>query len=149
MLLTPDGLQFCCGATQCDSKPISVRERLNKLTIRVSVGGFSVETIVDTGGAFLILNAEIAAMLHLHPGEILERETLYIRGARVAGSLYRLELSIVPEEGHGTRIRFDVSAFVPDDDWDLPSFLGWHACLERIRFAVDPIQELFYFGATQ
>jgi hypothetical protein len=31
--------------------------------------------------------------------------------------------------------------------WDLPNFLGLSGFLERIRFAVDPGSNLFYFGA--
>jgi hypothetical protein len=28
----------------------------------------------------------------------------------------------------------------------LPTYLGWHGCLERLCFAVDPIREQFFFG---
>lgn len=47
---------------------------------------------------------------------------------------------------------FDVTAFVPHltpgENWPFPTFLGWHCCLERIRFAIDPAEEKFYFGPT-
>ena len=45
----------------------------------------------------------------------------------------------------------DATVFVPDlkpdQAWgDLPSFIGLSGCLERMRFAVDPATEMFYFG---
>jgi hypothetical protein len=51
----------------------------------------------------------------------------------------------------GESLTFEATAFLPETetqgDWALPSFLGWQGCLERIRFAVDPAEEVFYFGA--
>ena len=29
---------------------------------------------------------------------------------------------------------------------ELPSILGLHSCLERVRFAFDPATDTFYFG---
>ena len=41
----------------------------------------------------------------------------------------------------------DVEATVfQSPDWRGPSFLGYQGLLQRIRFAVDPETNLFYFG---
>jgi hypothetical protein len=58
-------------------------------------------------------------------------------------------LSVKLEATIGTSIDVDATAFVPDVEefWgDLPSFIGLMGFLERIRFAVDPSTDTFYFG---
>jgi hypothetical protein len=32
------------------------------------------------------------------------------------------------------------------DDWPGPPILGWRGCLERFRFAIDPMDNWFYFA---
>ena len=52
----------------------------------------------------------------------------------------------------GESLTFEATAFVPELDhgetWPLPSYLGWQGCLDRIRFAIDPVDEVVYFGAA-
>jgi hypothetical protein len=47
-------------------------------------------------------------------------------------------------------VQVDSTAFVPDTSHEavpeLPSILGLHGCLERVRFAFDPHTDTFYFG---
>jgi hypothetical protein len=31
-------------------------------------------------------------------------------------------------------------------DWPGPTVLGWRGCLDRFRWAIDPDDEVFYFG---
>jgi hypothetical protein len=53
----------------------------------------------------------------------------------------------------GEPLTFEATAFVPElehgETWPLPSYLGWQGCLDRIRFAVDPADEVVYFGAVE
>jgi hypothetical protein len=65
------------------------------------------------------------------------------------GRLYRLTLTLLADQGEDVMIQ--TTAFVPEPEeaehWgDLPCLLGLYGCLERVRFAVDPRAELFYFG---
>jgi hypothetical protein len=66
----------------------------------------------------------------------------------VRGTLHRLTLTLLAEEGEDVQI--DTTAFVPDTSYEgvpaLPSILGLHGCLERVRFACDPHTDTFYFG---
>jgi hypothetical protein len=67
----------------------------------------------------------------------------------VHGRLYRLNLTLLADEGEDLTIQ--TTAFVPEPDeaegWgDMPCILGLYGCLERLRFAVDPHTEPFYFG---
>ena len=39
----------------------------------------------------------------------------------------------------------DATWFVAPD-WPGPSVIGWRGCLERMRFALDPGEEAFYFS---
>jgi hypothetical protein len=67
----------------------------------------------------------------------------------LSGDLYRLPLRLIASEGNAIEIQ--ATAIVPDlnqDHWrDAPTFLGFRDCLDRLRFAIDPSEEKFYFGA--
>jgi hypothetical protein len=86
--------------------------------------------------------------------------------ARAAGWQFSLDL---PAQGISTRLgHFDgvidrmALTFVGVDDeelpvdatwmiiadWPGPTVLGWRGCLERMRFAVDPLDNWFYFAAA-
>jgi hypothetical protein len=86
---------------------------------------------LDTAAAWTILDAPIAGELALfdRDGEIVRLST---RQGTMAGRLVRTSLEIVAEEG--------------DSQWTHGSFLGYGGLLERIRFAVDPGTDSFYFG---
>jgi hypothetical protein len=105
---------------------------------------------VDTGGVYLFCHPEIARRLSLTLAEALsEVQTILFRGVLVHGRLYRLTLTFLADEGEDVTIQ--TTAFVPAPDeaehWgDLPCLLGLYGCLERVRFAVDPRTERFYFG---
>jgi hypothetical protein len=112
------------------------------------------EMIVDTGAPWCILAPRIAFQLNVserfdHEGE----KFLYIRGSWYQGNLYRIPITLVAIEGADLTV--DATFFVPQlresEDWLHPNFLGLSGFLERIRFAVDPEQNYFYFGqsATQ
>jgi hypothetical protein len=60
--------------------------------------------------------------------------------------LYRAAVLLIATQGESAEL--EVTAFVPDDEtWnDEPLFLGFFNCLDRVRFAIDPVAERFYFG---
>ena len=72
--------------------------------------------------------------------------TLSTRKGRTRGTLYRTVIVLVAAEGESVEI--EVTTFVPDDEtWnDEPLFLRLFNCLDRVRFAVDPAADTFYFG---
>ena len=60
-----------------------------------------------------------------------------------------MSLTLSPAWGEGLTV--DVTAFVPEAEFTeawglLPSYLGLNGCLDRLRFAVDPVTDTFYFG---
>ena len=59
-----------------------------------------------------------------------------------------MDLTFMADEGEDVTV--EATVFIPKIDpalWFLPSFIGWTGCLERLRFAIDPLDETFYFGA--
>jgi hypothetical protein len=61
-----------------------------------------------------------------------------------------LSLDFTAEEGQPLTV--EATVFVPElkpyQEWgDFPSIIGLNTCLERLRFAIDPSQDKFYFGA--
>ncbi len=62
---------------------------------------------------------------------------------RVQGELYRHRIELVAEEGD--TIGFEATLLI-SSDWRGPSFIGYTGGLDRLRFAVDPQENRFYFG---
>jgi hypothetical protein len=106
--------------------------------------------VIDTGGAYLILGPEIAKDLGLGPNAMVHRDQLMIRGVACIGTVHRVPITLPASAGDP--LAFEATAFVPElehgETWPLPSYLGWQGCLDRIRFAVDPADEVVYFGAV-
>ena len=101
--------------------------------------------IVDTGAPWCIFNPAELEPLQATP---LEEAQLRVRGIRYHGFLHRLNIVLEPRVGY--RIGVDATAFIPQlrpgDDWPHPNFRGLQGFLDRIRFAVDPAANNFYFG---
>ena len=92
----------------------------------------------------------LATQLHLEPAEAISGpRALLFRGVLVHGRLYRLTLTLLAQAGDDVVLQ--ATAFVPEPQeeesrGDLPSILGFYGCLERVRFAIDPRTETFFFG---
>lgn len=72
-----------------------------------------------------------------------------MRGISYRGSLVRATLAL--QASAGADLAIEATLFVPVLDpgevWPWPNFLGLDGFLNRIRFAVDPTENVFYFGA--
>ena len=149
-LFLASGAQFASGSMPCSSRPAFKGDRLDRLVVEVRVAGVLVGAVLDTGGAYLILSPTVGAELGLGSQTQLGRENIVIRGFSYAGAIHRVPVTLPATAGEA--LTFDATAFVPEipagESWPLPSYLGWQGCLERIRFAVDPADELVYFGSA-
>lgn len=147
-----NGASFAIGSTGYDYRPATSHETTPRLVVEVEIEGILAEAVIDTGGVYLFCNPEIAQRLALTPAEALsEVQVILFRGVYVHGRLYRLHLTLLAEPGEDVTIQ--TTAFVPEPEeaehWgDMPCLLGFYGCLERLRFAVDPHTERFYFGPT-
>lgn len=149
-LLLPDGSAFATGVCAYASRPATEGELLTRLFVPVLVEGVETQAIVDTGGAYLILRPDMGAALGLEPSGSLGSGTITVRGTRYDGVLHRVPLAFSATAGEDVIV--EATVFVPElapgNVWTLPTYLGWHGCLERVRFAVDPAAEQFFFGPT-
>jgi len=145
-----DGQPFATGSVGYSYRPATERETVSRLIVQVEIEGVMTEAIIDTGGVFLICPPKIANRMQLDENDSLGEDIVGVRGSDVRGRLYRMNLKLLAEEGQS--LTLEVTALIPRDTreehWvsELPCFLGLHGCLERLRFAVDPYTETFYFG---
>lgn len=149
MLKYQDDRPFSTGVISCSIRPIH-QEYNNRIFIQIEVEGFPVEAALDTGGVYCVLHPVIAEQIQFDPVESMGEHIQKIRGFGIKGNLYRANLEI--QASQGSNLLQEVTVFVPnatEEDWDeMPTILGLTGCLEFIRFAIDPIEEQFYFSAT-
>jgi predicted aspartyl protease len=139
------GETFATGECQCRSGTARSGDPLTRLIIPIRLGEINTEAVLDTGGAYLILHPELAAELGWDPSRGLGNIRMSVRGSSIEGVLHRYEVTIPAMVG--TPLTFEATVFVPSY-WDLPAYMGWHGCLERVRVAVDPVAEILFFGPT-
>jgi hypothetical protein len=140
------------GATSYQYRPATPQENTPRVVLEVAVAGIMAEAMVDTGGVYLLCHPRLARQLDIDASQAVSPVIeLLFRGVFLQGQLHRLPLTLLAEEGEN--LAFEATAFVPEqheeEGWsDMPSILGFYGCLERIRMAIDPVTETFYFGST-
>jgi len=150
MLYLPNGDIFATGVVDYEYRPIPPDLVNHRIILYIFINKFPTLAVIDTGAPYLIIAPTLAKRLDLDPQTSLEKTSLKIRGVSYPGSLYRISVMLTAAKGESQP--FDATAFIVDadqeDKWErLPTFLGIEGCLDRIRFAVDPSKDHFYFGA--
>lgn len=106
--------------------------------------------ILDTGAPWCVLNPEEADVLKIsqRPDCWESSKPLGLRGINYRGHLCRVPITLRAERGYGMTV--EATVFVPSlgpgEEWQHPNFIGLDGLLNRIRFAVDPEHNHFYFG---
>ena len=146
-MLTFTGEIFATGALIYVYRPFSDDDMSARIILPIMVEGNLTSAILDTGAPYLVCSPTLARHLGLDPKMALSRHEMLIRGYRVRGGLHRLALTLSAADGES--LTFEVIAFIPDlnEHFEFPTFVGFLGCLEWIRFAVDPSDTTFYFGA--
>jgi hypothetical protein len=150
LLQFTNGEAFATGATLYAYRPVTSKESLPRIILPLLIGNLEVLAFVDTGGVYLLCSPEIAWQLRLYPEDSLGALQMLFRGVSYFGHLHRIPLTFLPHEG--ALLTVEVTAFVPQqhagDEWpsEFPCILGMSGCLERLRFAIDPFTDTFYFG---
>lgn len=146
MLQRADGTDFSTGRSRFADQAHGSGEDTAKIYVRIELEalGDVVLAQLDTGSPWLILQTEIAAAMSLQEGEgpVVPLST---RQGRVTGHLERILVNILADEGEGDSLQVEATAFV-SRQWPAGTFLGYSGVLERIRFAIDPSDNFFYFG---
>lgn len=148
MLLSfPNRELFATGAVAYDYSAIPGSDNSARVLLHVKIAGLLTAAIVDTGAPYFICAPDVARLIGFAPAAALGKCAILIRGYRVKGSLHRAELTLLASAGESLIV--EIIAFVPtpDEPFNFPSFLGFTGCLEWIRFAIDPFNQTFYFGA--
>jgi len=148
MLLTlADGTAFALGSTHF-TRSVVPGSTLPRILIEVAVEGVLTRAAVDTGGAYLVCRPDVARKAGLRPPSSLGEQIVNIRGRSYPGHVYRQGIEILAQRGDA--LRFHGIVFVPElapgETWGLPSIMGSQGMLEFIRFAVDPLDDTFFFG---
>jgi len=99
--------------------------------------------VVDTAAPWCIFEPSVAESLVRNSLPILRQTVLSTRMGLIEGAVYRDVLRIPADEGEPLDV--DATIFL-SPEWRGPNFIGYQGLLQRIRFAVDPEENLFYFG---
>lgn len=149
-MLSLDGRSFTQGRARFEDRGDPFSEPTSKIFVKVKLGrGVTFLGQLDTGAAFSILAPEIAAEL----GIVGDRGTeipLSTRLGHLQGRLCRIPLTLVADEG--TSLDVEATILIPTEvpeGWPRGIFLGYTGLLDRIRFALDPQKNHFYFGGTE
>ena len=123
-----------------------------QIVLPINLAGLiTIQAVVDTGSTWCVLNPELIGLL----GDAVEdtyapAELLTVRGEHYTGRLVRLPMGLQAEIGDDVEV--EATAFVPtlspDEIWHFPDFIGLVGFLQRIRIAIDPSENVLYFGPT-
>lgn len=154
MLLSfSNGDQFATGSMPYSYRSITQREEFERIILQVQIEGFTTEAYLDTGAIYLVCSPDVARQANIPAKNLFSSPdpvSISLRGIIIQGDLTRVSLTLLADDGYG--INVEVTAFIPrigvQVEWeDFPCLLGLHGCLERIRFAIDPLNTNFYFGS--
>jgi hypothetical protein len=112
------------------------------VAITCTVDDIQLDALLDTASQWCILPARVSAeMGHtVQPGS---EALLSTRLGVIGGWLERITVTFTAEEGEPLETE---ATWFHSPDWTGPPVIGWKGCLERIRFALDPSEEQFYFA---
>jgi hypothetical protein len=99
--------------------------------------------VVDTAAPWCVFEPIVAKTLARNLLPLQRHVSLSTRLGVIRGALYRVAITIEADEGNS--LNLEGTVFL-SPDWPGPNFIGYQGLLQRIRFAVDPETNLFYFG---
>jgi len=145
----PLGLStFACGGVKYfDTYADSPDPRL-VLPIRLGTWPSLISAVVDTGAPWCVFDPVLVGNLGSDIEHLQPIRKLNIRGIAYSGWLYRLPVRL--EAMLGQWLEVEATAFIPElsagQVWPFPNFIGLEGFLSRIRFAMDPSTNFFFFG---
>jgi hypothetical protein len=136
---------FATGRTRYFDDPIKGVASSPRIFLEVWPGAFPapVLAMVDTAAPWCIFDAEIGEVIRKSFELVSGRVILSTRLGTFGGALYSGRVAFELLEGEA--LDLEVTVFL-SPDWQGGNFLGYEGFLQRIRFAVDPESNLFYFG---
>ena len=145
LLLKRDRFPFATGCVRYfdTDKRYPASEARIVIPLQIASIPKPIVAVMDTAAPWCIFEPTVADAL-VHDYLLLDpRVALSTRFGLVHGSLYRGPITIPAEEADP--LDLEATVFL-SPDWRGPNFIGYQGLLQRIRFAVDPEENLFYFG---
>ncbi len=146
-LLTSGGSPFTTGAAKYydTATPGSIPAE-PRIYIRIELASLGLEAlaVVDTAAPWCILEPRLGAAVVDHFEELPGTVALSSRLGRHEGRLYLGTVKLSADEGEDLEVAATV--FI-SPDWSGGNFVGYLGFLDRIRFAFEPLANMFYFGA--
>lgn len=149
MLRRADGSVFAAGrAAYLDALPGLLASTDPKVYVRVAVGAPNLTTtaMLDTGASYSVLDADLADELGAFDEADAPALSIATRHGLLRGRLVRRRVWLPAEEGEALEVD---ATFWVSRDWRYGDFLGYSGFLQRIRFALDPETNQFYFGPLE
>jgi hypothetical protein len=100
--------------------------------------------LLDTAAEWCVLPPSTADLLGVADMEPEDPVRLSTRLGVFDGHRVRLPVEFPADVGVSLTVP---ATFFVSADWPGPLVVGWRGCLERMRFALDPTEEAFYFAA--
>lgn len=145
MLFRVNGAEFTTGRAHYSDQAPGSQKRTAKIFVKITaeaLGGV-IFAQLDTGAPWSMLDAEVAQAMALL-GDSGEPKRIKTWLGDYDGRLERTSLEIVADDGDALNVEATVWV---SPDWHAGTFLGYGGLLERVRFAVDPSDNSFYFGS--
>jgi hypothetical protein len=136
---------FATGVARYADHDRSASELAPRIYLEVTPGSLEapVFAMVDTAAPWCIFAAQIGRSLRHEFYPVADGVLLTTRLGTYRGNLYLVPLIVPALDGES--LALDATVFL-SPDWPGGNFLGYEGLLQRIRFAVDPEANLFYFG---
>ncbi len=132
-----DGFQW-----YLDNLPVRM-ESTPRIVITVLVDDVEVSGIVDTGATQFVLGWEAGRHLVTSGAEV-EPQTRALGGGVHQGFVFPVIVTFPADEG--VEATLEALAWTAES-FGGPNLIGYGGLLEKVRFAVDPAENRFYFGA--
>jgi hypothetical protein len=144
-MLTLVGQPFASGRSRFFDRAVAGEESTSKIYVKIRPEGLDVPVLaqLDTGSPWSILSAEIADVLGLLDATGIPTR-LHTRLGTRDGHLERVQMVLPADEGQSLRI--EAMVFICED-WVEGNFIGYTGFVDAIRTALDPQNNLFYFGS--
>jgi hypothetical protein len=144
VLRRDDGTLFSVGRAKFADLSEAPEEGTPKIFVKIATASSlsPVPALLDTGAPWSVLDSELAEELDLLGGKG-ERVPISTRLGTFTGRLERTRIDILADEGES--ITVDATVWV-SEKWPGGTFVGYQGLLERIRFAIDPSDNSFYFA---
>ena len=116
-----------------------------RVFVPVRVHGLDVDitAMVDTAAPWCVLEGALASLLADRGAILVPRQLLSTRLGDYTGALSRISMTLLADEGESLSV--EATVFLCRD-WPGPNVIGYNGLMERIRFALDPSLNTFYFG---